>query len=912
MIATAPLMKDPESHLEESLRYIQLIEEIAKRASELGLHQSGINTIRQVIKSKKRTRMRVQLSSPPTKQDFERALRWVDAKGSDVELGLLAQIIQAPPFRTDLVRIVFRSVSQRVYNAGTAAAAALQPEVTMTYAVFCPEQEIQNLPQGVHIIEQYAAFSVISGPDNSIFELRKRYPVRVLAKSGPTNPGPVSPGGVVQSSRQFTTLGVAVMRNHIVRFTAPIREHWKRHLEEAGARILQPVGGSALIVSTTSETLERVGRLEEVSSIEPFVPELRIRPDFISGLGQRATEDTIAEAWQKAAANASNNGPGGLSLPGVFVANFFTKEDCDEAQKVLEEQGVQVLDRPSETRLVLRLSSTDDPMNDLAKVATRTGLSSLEEKTIETPSNDVARDAIGQGVVFSVPSVPGALSLTGKGEVIAIADTGLDTGMSSTLHLDFQNRVRAIKSYPIRASLSQDVTNPGHDDGPADQYSGHGTHVAGSALGSGEFAEVLGLPRIQGVAPEAELIFQAMEQVPKWTLQAIQDFLNVGIQPPPHGLFGIPDNLEEVFRFAYQSGARIHSNSWGSEKRGEYTSQSKDVDRFVWEHRDFLILVAAGNSAVQKSSTIDLMSVGAPGTAKNCLTVGACENARPGQFPDTYGQWWPNEFPNDPFKSKAMVDSIDDIAAFSSRGPSMTGRQKPDVVAPGTFVLSARSSQMAKNNFAWGAFPPAKGQYMYMGGTSMATPLVAGCAALVRQYLREQVGIPAPSAALIKASLIHSAEYLNYRYCHASSSPFADFEQGWGRISLKSILAPSSPRQVVFIDEPQSLSTGESREYTVVVTNDTVQLRATLVYTDFPDENLVNNLNLLIFDPSGKYYVGNDFDGAGNPDTSNNVEGVFVDSPATGQWTIRVVAWEVQQGPQEFALVVSGGGLTLR
>ena len=702
------------------------------------------------------------------------------------------------------------------------------------------------------------------------------------------------------------------MRNHIIRFVAPIREHWKKRVEEAGGRILQPLGASALIVSTPGQALERIGQLEEVRSIEPFVPELRIKPEFISGLGQRATEHTIAEAWQKAAANASNDGLGGISLPGVFVANFFTEEDCDEAQNVLEEQGVQILDRPSETRLVLSLSSTGDPLNDLAKVATRTGLSSLEEKTIETPSNDVAREAIGQGVVFSLPAVAGALSLTGKGEVIAIADTGLDTGMFSTLHLDFQNRVRTIKSYPISPSFSQFVTNPGNDDGPADQYSGHGTHVAGSALGSGEFAELLGLPRIQGVAPEAELIFQALEQVPKWTLQAIQDFLKRGSQPPPHGLFGIPDNLAEIFRFAYENGARIHSNSWGSKKRGEYTSESKDVDRFVWEHRDFLVLVAAGNSAVQKSSTIDLMSVEAPGTAKNCVTVGACENARTGQFPDTYGQWWPNEFPNDPFKSKTMVDSIDDIAAFSSRGPCITGRQKPDVVAPGTFVLSARSSQMAKNNFAWGAFPPAKGQYMYMGGTSMATPLVAGSAALVRQYLREQIGIPTPSAALIKASLIHSADYVNYRYCHASSSSWADFEQGWGRINLKRLLAPPTPRQVVFIDEPQSLSTGEAREYRVDVTNDTVELRATLVYTDFPDQNLVNNLNLLIFDPSGRYFVGNDFDGSGNPDTSNNVEGVVVGSPTKGEWMIRVVAWEVQQGPQEFALVISGGGLSLR
>ena len=74
-----------------------------------------------------------------------------------------------------------------------------------------------------------------------------------------------------------------------------------------------------------------------------------------------------------------------------------------------------------------------------------------------------------------------------------------------------------------------------------------------------------------------------------------------------------------------------------------------------------------------------------------------------------------------------MSDSVDHLAAFSSRGPCQTGRRKPDVVAPGP-LPSTRSSKIAGNNFGWAAYPPSKDDYMYDGGTSMATPLVAGAA----------------------------------------------------------------------------------------------------------------------------------------------------------------------------------------
>ena len=135
-----------------------------------------------------------------------------------------------------------------------------------------------------------------------------------------------------------------------------------------------------------------------------------------------------------------------------------------------------------------------------------------------------------------------------------------------------------------------------------------------------------GLGPIEGTAPKAQLVFQAIEQVPNWTMQAQLEFLSAGEEPPASGLFGIPDDLATLFQDAYDQGARIHSNSWGGGEPGGYDSQCEALDRFVWNHKDFLVLVAAGNSGRQTGlHGIDPTSVDSPGTAKNCLTVGASE-----------------------------------------------------------------------------------------------------------------------------------------------------------------------------------------------------------------------------------------------------------------------------------------------
>lgn len=135
--------------------------------------------------------------------------------------------------------------------------------------------------------------------------------------------------------------------------------------------------------------------------------------------------------------------------------------------------------------------------------------------------------------------------------------------------------------------------------------------------------------------------------------------------------------------------------------------------------------------------------------AKNCITVGACHSSRPS-----------TDYVFAPNKPSSNVNESSIMAGFSSRGPTLEGRIKPDIVAPGIAILSAASRDPGVN-------PKTKAQYgrsddplwFFDTGTSMATPLVAGCAAVIREA-HLSCGLSSPSAALVKALLINGATNL--------------------------------------------------------------------------------------------------------------------------------------------------------
>jgi subtilisin family serine protease len=419
--------------------------------------------------------------------------------------------------------------------------------------------------------------------------------------------------------------------------------------------------------------------------------------------------------------------------------------------------------------------------------------------------------------------------------------------------------------------------------------------VAGSVLGNGA-ASAGGPAVIRGHAPKAKLVFQAIEQEMKWRPNAPPN-----LKKSRYILAGIPSNMAPLFQFAYSQGARIHSNSWGGGDPGEYDDQSRQFDQFVWDHKDFCFVIAAGNDGTDQDGDgkVNVGSVTSPGTAKNCITVGACENLRPEFNAEHYGDWWPDDFPVAPIQADPMANKPDQVVAFSSRGPTVDGRVKPEVLAPGTFILSTRSSRIAANNFAWAAYPPNKEKYFHMGGTSMATPLVSGAMALIREFLRKKRSIPNPSAALMKALLIAGVQRLPGT---GAANDLLDNHQGFGRVnldrSMKSTLAT--------IDAP-GLATGQKSTSIIALPSAGKTLRIVLCYSDFPGPKLVNNLNLIVTDPASKRYTGNQAAGGTTMalDSNNNTEVIEVASAKKGDWTVDVVASNVSSpGKQDFALAI--------
>ncbi len=777
-----------------------------------------------------------QLLNPESLIEFQQALWWFMQQGDRTHLSRIKTIRYNPPY-TDLGSLQLLEKVQKTIEEKLL--------ISEVYQVFCSEYEIKQLFPEIVIIQAYKAFVIVSvdvDDKETITQIKNRYPVEQLSN----NPD--------EDSKETTM----VKKEHIVQFRFPVRHEWKQRIEDTGANILQPLGNSEFVVSIPNpEILNQIKQFREVDSVTPYKPIIRVKEKYLSSLGVELTDEMLAEARLKISEKSEDENN---IIPGILIARFFTEEDQKQAVKTLENERIDVVDQPDVDEIIVDLINYSNPLNAYQIIKNLPGLVSLEEETIETTCNHLAVSRLAKGT-SPTNHISG---LTGKGEIIAIADTGLDlrTGENTVLHSDFDGRIKKIESYPIKPSYSSRVHNPNDDDGASDKYSGHGTHVAGSALGSGEMAQKHGLPPIRGMAPEAELIFQAIEQTPQWTEQTIKSLLNQGIIPPASSLLGIPSNLEVLFKFAYNNNARIHSNSWEGSVSGSYERQCFQVDKFVWENKKFLIVFAAGNKGNQKGT------ITPPGTAKNCITVGA-------------------------------------LAEFSSRGPCQDGRLKPDVIAPGLHILSTRSCQITHHSEA--PYPPAEDCYMYMSGTSMATPLVAGSAALVREYFRTRKNISDPSAALVKAALIHSAEYNP----EPSSHKWVDNKQGWGMINLSRIIDLRAPNAIEFFDRHQGfLDSGEKHEYNFEIINNSIPLQVTLVYTDYPGKlslsNLVNNLNIEVYNPQGKYYLGNDFEDRGVRDKINNVEGCIIDTPMIGTWKIRIVGETIAQPPQDYALVISG------
>jgi len=701
----------------------------------------------------------------------------------------------------------------------------------------------------------------------------------------------------------------------IIRTTASLSADDISEIENLGLRIIASMGKNQYrIRGETEMDLAALGTLHFVSASSRFAPMLK--------LGKKLKQKVIE--LRKTVDKEE------LKKPVSVLVSLDTHID---EKATLEELGRLGDVKNSTKRRALLLIESNKIMDLIALP----GVIKVEEEPKYEVANDVART-----LTNIEPVATTTLNLDGSGEIVGVADSGLDRGVNdATMLADFQGRIINIRDTSALWPASKAPLANGAD------LNNHGTHVSGSILGDGANSN----GNLRGMAPAARLTILVMGS-------------------DNSGSLYLPADLAAgIFQDAYNDGARLHNNSYGLPgSMGQYNAGSEDIDEFIRDNPDMLIIFAAGNEGRS-----GVGSVIAPGTAKNCLTVGACESFRPlpvtinlnpnmqdGDFdaatPDApVPLIWNNYFEE--------ADDSDEIAVFSGRGPTDDGRIKPDIVAPGSFILSCRSqvstADLGPDGFPYvppiapnpltgdpgmyendadgiathaeavgkglpgapfygtwdqntpacpaGSGPNCQQNYFYNSGTSMAAPIATGAAALLRQYLRERRGVDSPSAALMKALLINGATV------PPGESNDPDEDRGFGWLNMENTLIPQPTGRQAFSDDVDlAVATNQSRNFSVQLAQTSHPFRVTLVWSDREGSGIQNALYLRVTTPTGIVIDG---DVTAFPTVENNVQRVHIDAPDPGIYNIEVqgvsVLFGIDAHPsatrQDFALAIING-----
>ena len=358
--------------------------------------------------------------------------------------------------------------------------------------------------------------------------------------------------------------------------------------------------------------------------------------------------------------------------------------------------------------------------------------------------------------------------ITGQGVRIAIIDTGIDPTHPDLNDQDFRNWSALLGPTKIVDQRnfvgSQCAPLVGVQDG-----NGHGTHVAGIAAGTGAgtpLADDNG--RYAGIAPDAELaVAKALTDAGAGINSDLIAAMEWAATPASEALLGCG------------VGAQIVNMSVGSEVRPGRLNSGNDLD---------LVSIALNRLAV-KYGTLFVASSGnqgpligsqleAPGSASQALSVGATAKDYDLNHDDTYsgdpcaGYMHPSDPPRfaDNTCDQGVGTQPSSLSSLSSRGPSGDLWLRPDITAPGYYIVSAQAvtgTAIASQDIYINT--QADPLYATVSGTSMAAPATSGSAALLLDAYRSAYGkLPtgasgtsalakAPTYALVRAALMNNA-----------------------------------------------------------------------------------------------------------------------------------------------------------
>jgi subtilisin family serine protease len=393
----------------------------------------------------------------------------------------------------------------------------------------------------------------------------------------------------------------------------------------------------------------------------------------------------------------------GSTKPVNIYINYRSRPTADDVE-LLNTLSINI---SYQAKYIPTICAREVPLAKVQKLLTIPGIAMIEQQPFLVPALDVSAGSIKarESVEYS-PETAWELGYSGQDVVIAILDTGVDDR-----HESLQGKF--IAGYDCTLRIPVEI-NPDDEDG-------HGTHVAGIAMGTGgEDGQYM------GIAPAAKLV----------DVKVLSDW---GVSPGDQIVHGIEWCIERkddynINILSMSIGEMFTGNDNGQGTQGLLVNTAAAAG--------LVMVVAGGNDGPNNNGFSSLAA------ADDAITVGAID------------------------EMESVDRSDDEIASFSNRGPrasdgdeSEVDEYKPDVVAPGVGIMSAWGSPVGTAGLG----------YIAQSGTSMACPHVAGMIGLMLE------ANPNLTPQQIKQILHDTSEARGHTY-HVDNDPKYSKDYGWGII----------------------------------------------------------------------------------------------------------------------------------